>query len=276
MENNVYENGQNSYNTIGKRESVNSQLVKCAWFAPVAVILCWLAYNLLNVIVSSLAQSFNYSYETYSSGYYITLAIGSFIIFIIRILICFGLYSIAFSKVDKTIKTTTMPLLLLPFVLFLFSGALTSLIQQMFTGLIMAPVSMPLTLNAVAFIGIVVGIIGAIIAAVFSYILCSKYLEHITDKIHSESLEIHEVNTCDNSNSYNNQILQEQKSDKSRGVAALLCFFLGFLGIHRFYVGKIGTGILWLLTVGFFGIGEFIDFFVILFGGFKDSKGRKL
>lgn len=36
----------------------------------------------------------------------------------------------------------------------------------------------------------------------------------------------------------------EQRSDKSRGVAAVLCFFLGGLGIHRFYVGKIGTGLL--------------------------------
>ena len=33
-------------------------------------------------------------------------------------------------------------------------------------------------------------------------------------------------------------------SDKSRLLAALLCFFLGYLGIHRFYVGKIGTRIL--------------------------------
>ena len=51
-------------------------------------------------------------------------------------------------------------------------------------------------------------------------------------------------------------------SDKSRIVAALLCFFLGYLGIHRFYVGKIGTGVLWLLTAGIFGIGAFVDFIV--------------
>ncbi|MBQ3755018.1 MAG: TM2 domain-containing protein, partial [Clostridia bacterium] len=39
-------------------------------------------------------------------------------------------------------------------------------------------------------------------------------------------------------------------SPKSRLVATLLCFFLGGLGIHRFYVGKVGTGILYLFTGG--------------------------
>ncbi len=70
--------------------------------------------------------------------------------------------------------------------------------------------------------------------------------------------------------------LEMQNSDKSRGAAAILCFFLGALGIHRFYAGKVGTGFLWLLTGGIFGIGSFIDFIVILCGGFKDSLGRKI
>lgn len=62
-------------------------------------------------------------------------------------------------------------------------------------------------------------------------------------------------------------------SPKSRAVAALLCFFLGYLGVHRFYAGKVGTGILWLLTFGLFGIGELIDFIMIICGAFKDSSG---
>ena len=63
---------------------------------------------------------------------------------------------------------------------------------------------------------------------------------------------------------------------KSRLVAALLCIFLGYLGAHRFYVGKVGTGILWLLTAGLGGIGLFVDFFMILFGAFKDKQGNKI
>ena len=64
------------------------------------------------------------------------------------------------------------------------------------------------------------------------------------------------------------------ESTKSRLVALLLCFFLGGLGIHRFYVGKIGTGIVWLLTAGCFGIGTLIDFILIICGTFKDKDGK--
>ncbi|MFV0350945.1 MAG: TM2 domain-containing protein [Oscillospiraceae bacterium] len=62
-------------------------------------------------------------------------------------------------------------------------------------------------------------------------------------------------------------------SPKSRTVALILCIFLGYLGIHRFYAGKVGTGILWLLTAGCFGIGAFVDLIIICVGSFKDGNG---
>ena len=65
-------------------------------------------------------------------------------------------------------------------------------------------------------------------------------------------------------------------SSKSRTAALLLCLFLGGLGIHRFYAGKVGTGIVWLLTAGCFGIGALVDFIMIICGAFTDKDGNKI
>lgn len=64
--------------------------------------------------------------------------------------------------------------------------------------------------------------------------------------------------------------------NKSWIVTVLLCFFLGTLGVHRFYVGKVGTGILMLITLGAFGIWTLIDFIMILIGKFSDKQGMAL
>lgn len=66
------------------------------------------------------------------------------------------------------------------------------------------------------------------------------------------------------------------KSNKSALTALLLCLFLGPLGIHRFYVGKIGTGILMLLTAGGLGIWSLIDLIRIACNDFTDSNGNYL
>lgn len=62
-------------------------------------------------------------------------------------------------------------------------------------------------------------------------------------------------------------------SPKNKWAAFFLCLLLGALGVHRLYVGKIGTGLLWLFTCGIFGIGVIVDLIVILCGNFRDSNG---
>ena len=63
---------------------------------------------------------------------------------------------------------------------------------------------------------------------------------------------------------------------QKRLIALLLCIFLWPFGVHRFYVGKIGTGILWIFTGGMFVVGSIIDLIMIITGKFKDKKGNTL
>jgi TM2 domain-containing membrane protein YozV len=65
-----------------------------------------------------------------------------------------------------------------------------------------------------------------------------------------------------------------ESSEKKRLVALLLCFFLGVLGVHRFYVGKVGSGIVQLLTLGGLGIWALIDLIMIICGAFTDNEGN--
>lgn len=71
--------------------------------------------------------------------------------------------------------------------------------------------------------------------------------------------------------------LSKQKppsSSKDWLATFLLCWFLGVFGAHRFYVGKTGSAIAMILTLGGLGIWNFIDWIVILCGEFKDKDGR--
>ena len=58
--------------------------------------------------------------------------------------------------------------------------------------------------------------------------------------------------------------IDPSKKEVSKWIAFLLCFSLGGIGAHKFYEGKIGMGILYLFTLGFFGIGVLIDLIKIL------------
>ncbi len=63
-------------------------------------------------------------------------------------------------------------------------------------------------------------------------------------------------------------------SEKSRLVAFMLCLYFGIFGAHRFYVGKTGTGLIWLFTFGGCFIGFLVDLIMILTGNFYDKDGK--
>jgi hypothetical protein len=67
---------------------------------------------------------------------------------------------------------------------------------------------------------------------------------------------------------------EQDASSRSRLVMLLLCFFLGTFGAHRFFAGRIVTGILWLLTIGLLGLGWLYDMILIICGAFRDGDGR--
>lgn len=69
-----------------------------------------------------------------------------------------------------------------------------------------------------------------------------------------------------NNSNQNQQNMQGMLGHKkNKWVAFWLCFFFGIFGAHKFYEGKVGMGILYLLTGGLFGIGTFINFWQLLF-----------
>ena len=90
-----------------------------------------------------------------------------------------------------------------------------------------------------------------------------------TQRIYTTRTEVYVTPTTHSSYSPHGQ-----ESPKSMLVLIILWFFFGVLGVHYFYAGRVGIGILWLLTGGMLGIGWIVDIIVILTGQFKDSMGR--
>lgn len=65
-------------------------------------------------------------------------------------------------------------------------------------------------------------------------------------------------------------------TDKRILPAAILCFVVGVFGAHRFYVGKVGSAIAMIFTLGGLGIWVLIDFIMIVTGSFKDDNGVRI
>ena len=65
-----------------------------------------------------------------------------------------------------------------------------------------------------------------------------------------------------------------KNKNKSFIITLILSIFLGFAGVHRFYVGKISTGLIWLFTFGLLGIGYITDIIVITNQTFEDINGN--
>lgn len=93
---------------------------------------------------------------------------------------------------------------------------------------------------------------------------CGRQVEVLkTEQVAQPQVIINNTNTNTNTNNNHNGYVYGRA--KNKWVALLLCIFLGYLGAHKFYEGKILLGIVYLCTLGLCGIGVVIDFFVLLF-----------
>ena len=66
------------------------------------------------------------------------------------------------------------------------------------------------------------------------------------------------------------------QSEKRLLPAVLLCFFFGVFGAHRFYIGRIGSAVVQLLTIGGLGIWWLVDLILLATGSLKDGAGQKI
>jgi TM2 domain-containing membrane protein YozV len=77
--------------------------------------------------------------------------------------------------------------------------------------------------------------------------------------------------------SQKNKLLKSDFQSQNQWIVVLLlAFFLGIIGAHRFYVGKNGTAVLMILTLGGFGLWLLYDLIVIITGNFKTKEGNKI
>lgn len=100
-------------------------------------------------------------------------------------------------------------------------------------------------------------------------ILCTHCGRQVEDlKSSQPNIVINNSNDSVNTNTNQNTNINSNthsRNEKNKWIALTLCFFFGYFGAHKFYEGKIGLGLIYLFTIGLFGIGWFIDIFILLF-----------
>lgn len=92
---------------------------------------------------------------------------------------------------------------------------------------------------------------------------CGCQVEEVKHSSEQPSIVINNANTNTNTNTNVNPAMFGVRV-KNKWISFLLCLFLGYLGAHKFYEGKLGMGILYLFTMGLCGIGWIIDCIVLL------------
>lgn len=97
--------------------------------------------------------------------------------------------------------------------------------------------------------------------------------QNIENNIYSQSQPQVIANTVAQSNSGYKPGKVREISPKSKTTALILCIFLGYIGAHKFYVGKSKMGMVYIFTVGLCGMGWLMDTLLILMDSFKDSDG---
>lgn len=97
----------------------------------------------------------------------------------------------------------------------------------------------------------------------YDAVICTKCGRQV-EEMHSAKDSSIVINNNNSVSASSSNGYYRQGRECSKWVALLLCLFLGFFGGHKFYEGKIGTGLLYMFTGGIFIIGAVIDFFNIL------------
>lgn len=94
-------------------------------------------------------------------------------------------------------------------------------------------------------------------------VVCPKCGKQVS-QLKSEQPSVVITNTNTNTNANTNLNIGRRGKQVNKWLAFCFCLFLGWLGVHRFYEGKIGSGILYLFTFGLCGIGILVDLIIIL------------